>query len=103
MVTEGCGSDGAEITHTIEEVPRYLTNIVVLDSVHYTTVSPTIVPTRNHSLQTETNRSTFKFIDLFAGIGGMRIAFEDAGGECVFSSEWDRSPEIRPIDSERFI
>jgi len=32
----------------------------------------------------------FKFIDLFAGIGGMRIAFEKAGGECVFSSEWDR-------------
>ena len=34
--------------------------------------------------------STFKFIDLFAGIGGMRIAFDSAGGECVFSSEWDR-------------
>ncbi len=34
-------------------------------------------------------KSTFKFIDLFAGIGGMRLAFESAGGECVFSSEWD--------------
>ena len=33
---------------------------------------------------------TFKFIDLFAGIGGMRIAFENVGGECVFSSEWDK-------------
>jgi DNA (cytosine-5)-methyltransferase 1 len=33
---------------------------------------------------------TFKFIDLFAGIGGMRIAFEKVGGECVFSSEWDK-------------
>lgn len=31
----------------------------------------------------------FKFIDLFAGIGGIRIAFTDVGGECVFSSEWD--------------
>lgn len=32
----------------------------------------------------------FTFIDLFAGIGGMRIAFEKVGGECVFSSEWDK-------------
>ena len=33
------------------------------------------------------NTKTFRFIDLFAGIGGTRIAFEKAGGRCVFSSE----------------
>lgn len=32
---------------------------------------------------------TFKFIDLFAGIGGIRLGFESVGGECVFSSEWN--------------
>lgn len=32
----------------------------------------------------------FKFIDLFCGIGGMRLAFESAGGKCVFSSDWDK-------------
>ncbi len=32
----------------------------------------------------------FTFIDLFAGIGGIRVGFEDAGGECVFSSEIDK-------------
>jgi DNA (cytosine-5)-methyltransferase 1 len=32
----------------------------------------------------------FTFVDLFAGIGGTRLAFERAGGLCVFSSEWDK-------------
>ncbi|MEP6714614.1 MAG: DNA (cytosine-5-)-methyltransferase [Terriglobia bacterium] len=31
----------------------------------------------------------FTFIDLFAGIGGMRLGFEAVGGDCVFTSEWD--------------
>lgn len=31
----------------------------------------------------------FTFIDLFAGIGGIRMGFESVGGECVFTSEWD--------------
>ena len=32
----------------------------------------------------------FTFIDLFAGIGGIRKGFDDAGGECVFTSEWNK-------------
>ena len=34
--------------------------------------------------------SVFSFIDLFAGIGGMRIAFERNGGDCVYSNEWNK-------------
>ena len=33
----------------------------------------------------------FRFIDLFAGIGGIRLPFDELGGECVFSSEWDKA------------
>lgn len=32
----------------------------------------------------------FRFIDLFAGIGGIRLGFQNIGGECVFTSEWDK-------------
>lgn len=36
-----------------------------------------------------TEKPKFKFIDLFAGIGGIRLAFQNLGGKCVFTSEWD--------------
>lgn len=34
--------------------------------------------------------SKFSFIDLFAGIGGLRKGFDSIGGKCVFTSEWDK-------------
>lgn len=37
-----------------------------------------------------TKNPKFKFVDLFAGIGGIRMAFQNLGGKCVFTSEWDR-------------
>lgn len=38
-------------------------------------------------------KGTFTFIDLFAGIGGFRLAMQGCGGRCVFSSEWDQSAQ----------
>lgn len=36
------------------------------------------------------SETNFSFIDLFAGIGGIRIPFQELGGKCVFTSEWDK-------------
>ena len=36
-----------------------------------------------------TEKPKFSFIDLFAGIGGIRLAYQNLGGKCVFTSEWD--------------
>lgn len=40
------------------------------------------------------SRCSFTFVDLFAGIGGFRMAFEGAGGRCVFTSEWNEFAQI---------
>jgi DNA (cytosine-5)-methyltransferase 1 len=39
-------------------------------------------------------RPAFSFIDLFAGIGGLRRAFEPLGGKCLFTSEWDKYAQL---------
>jgi DNA (cytosine-5)-methyltransferase 1 len=48
------------------------------------------LPDRAPFSQKKKNKYSFSFIDLFAGIGGIRLAFQQLGGHCVFSSEWDR-------------
>lgn len=42
-------------------------------------------PKRHHAMP-----APFTFIDLFAGIGGIRLAFERAGGRCLYTAEWDK-------------
>ncbi len=41
----------------------------------------------------QAHQTAFTFIDLFAGIGGMRIGFQKAGGRCVFSSEFEKNAQ----------
>jgi len=43
------------------------------------------IPYRN-----KRKKNQFDFIDLFAGIGGIRLPFQEIGGQCVFTSEWDK-------------
>jgi DNA (cytosine-5)-methyltransferase 1 len=40
--------------------------------------------------QSGNSKISFRFIDLFAGIGGLRLGFQGIGGHCVFTSEWDK-------------
>jgi len=40
--------------------------------------------------ENDIENADFTFIDLFAGIGGIRLGFESQGGKCVFTSEWDK-------------
>ena len=49
---------------------------------------------RAETVPTHTNARGFTFIDLFAGIGGLRRAFDSIGGRCVFTSEWDKYAQL---------
>lgn len=53
-------------------------------------VTGALIQMLNRQKKFEERSGLFTFIDLFAGIGGMRIAFENAGGQCVYSSEWNK-------------
>ncbi|WP_198947452.1 DNA (cytosine-5-)-methyltransferase [Megasphaera sp. ASD88] len=58
-----------------------------------------LVSTLAKTQNVETRNGRFTFIDLFSGIGGMRIAFSRQGGVCVFSSEWDRYAQKTYFDN----
>ena len=54
-------------------------------------ISSSIMQMLSNQMQAEESKeSKFTFVDLFAGIGGMRIAFERQGGDCVYSNEWNK-------------
>lgn len=49
---------------------------------------------RAAAAQPQVSDKGFTFIDLFAGIGGLRRAFDGIGGRCVFTSEWDKYAQL---------
>ena len=54
------------------------------------TVSSAVMDLAGKAKSEEGNDYNFTFIDLFDGIGGMRIAYQNAGGKCVYSNEWNK-------------
>ena len=77
------------IKHT-KEILEYkypeeeITNIVAEEALQYGIFDTFDVPFP------PLDNPKFKFIDLFAGIGGFRLAMQNLGGKCVFTSEWDK-------------
>ena len=77
----------ADITgYSLREVYRWDSNDVVPKKIvfdHLLRIAQPVTEYRN-------TLHDFTFVDLFAGIGGMRKAFDELGGKCIFTSEWDK-------------
>jgi DNA (cytosine-5)-methyltransferase 1 len=91
-------NEQAYVTHYLHSLGNGVTNCFKEPAVEYLTKF-------NYSRQEKLNfkwdipfptpkNPKFKFIDLFAGIGGIRLAYQKVGGKCVFSSEYNKFAKV---------
>lgn len=80
-----------ELSEKLEYSPRQLYRWEKGESKPREAVLSTLRNMAEHrTADSYTNKKHFTFIDLFAGIGGLRKGFDDIGGHCVFTSEWNK-------------
>jgi DNA (cytosine-5)-methyltransferase 1 len=67
--------------------------ISVLEKAYNSKARPSLFDAAQHPAPTSPTGTPFTFVDLFAGIGGLRLALERVGGRSVFSCEWDKNAQ----------
>lgn len=82
------------INRTERQVRRYQSGDVELTEDVTKHLQHELDRYHNSQLRPLPSNKKFRFIDLFAGIGGIRKGFEKIGGECVFTSEWDKFARV---------
>jgi DNA (cytosine-5)-methyltransferase 1 len=81
-----------EATEYIKQIVDYKNEEEKLNVVEEDALQQLLFEVEDVPFRTPENYS-FQFIDLFAGIGGFRLAMQNLGGKCVFTSEWDKSAQ----------
>lgn len=78
-----------EAINILDNYVNYKQEIQDIQIVRENAIQQLLFEVENVPFSTPKNYN-FKFIDLFAGIGGFRIALQNVGGKCVYSSEWNK-------------
>lgn len=76
----------------IDEIIEYKNTEEKLNFVQESAIQQLLFEVNDVPFPTPKNYK-FKFIDLFAGIGGFRLAMQNLGGKCIFTSEWDKEAQ----------